>query len=95
MKRRSREEWQQLIQQHQESGLKASQFCKEHGLCEKYFSTVKHKLKKKTPDTSAFQSVGLVASSSVIELQLGALKMSIPCGVDAKWVADLAKQLNV
>ncbi|WP_018016396.1 IS66 family insertion sequence element accessory protein TnpA [Teredinibacter turnerae] len=57
MKRRSQEEWQRLIQQQLDSGLKASQFCKEHGLCEKYFSTVKYKLKQKTASPNSFQRV--------------------------------------
>ena len=94
MKRRSREEWQQLIQQQQESGLKASEFCKQHGLCEKYFSTVKYKLKKQSPEQSPFQSIGIVTSSANIELRLGALTMSIPSGVDAKWLAELATKLT-
>lgn len=93
MKRRSLEEWQRLIQQQLDSGLKASQFCKEHGLCEKYFSTVKYKLKKKTSSSNSFQRVGVLSSLSGIQVQLGALTLTIPADVDAKWLADLAKHL--
>ncbi len=78
MKRRSREEWQQLIQQQQESGLKASEFCKQHGLCEKYFSTVKYKLKKQSPEQSPFQSIGIVTSSANIERKRPFLSVLAP-----------------
>lgn len=93
MKRRSQEEWQRLIQQQLDSGLKASQFCKEHGLCEKYFSTVKYKLKKKTLSPKIFQRVDVFPTLPGIQLQIGALTMTVPVGVDSKWLADLAKHL--
>ena len=94
MKRRSQEEWQQLIQQQLDSGLKASQFCKEHGLCESYFSTVKYKLKKKAASSNSFQSIGVLSSLSGIHVQAGTVTFTIPAGVDAKWLADFAKHLS-
>ncbi len=38
MIRRSKEEWQALIQAQKASSLNQMQFCKEHGLNPKYFS---------------------------------------------------------
>ena len=44
MMRRSKEEWQVLIQAQKASGLNQTQFCKEHGLSSKYFSLRKKQL---------------------------------------------------
>lgn len=44
MKRRAQDEWRELIAQQKESGLNATQFCKEHDINDKYFCTNKYKL---------------------------------------------------
>jgi hypothetical protein len=46
MIRRSKEQWLALFQQHTDSGLSAAEFCKQHNLCDKYFSLRKNKLLK-------------------------------------------------
>lgn len=38
MKRRSKEQWQELFAQQDTSGLSAAAFCEQHGLCPRYFS---------------------------------------------------------
>jgi hypothetical protein len=44
MKRRSKEEWQELILRQTESGLSAQQFCRDNNVCPKYFSIRKKQL---------------------------------------------------
>jgi len=44
MSRRSEEEWRELITQQQSSGISAAQFCREHSINPKYFSTRKQQL---------------------------------------------------
>jgi len=35
---RSQEQWEALFQQHEDSGMNATAFCKDNKLCPKYFS---------------------------------------------------------
>ena len=44
MKRRNKEEWQELILRQTESGLSAQQFCRDNNVCPKYFSIRKKQL---------------------------------------------------
>lgn len=44
MRRRSKEDWQELILRQAESGLSAQQFCRNHDVCPKYFSIRKKQL---------------------------------------------------
>jgi hypothetical protein len=44
MRRRSKEDWQELILRQVESGLSAQQFCRNHDVCPKYFSIRKKQL---------------------------------------------------
>lgn len=38
MKRRTKEQWQELFAQHDTSGVSAAEFCQHNDLCPKYFS---------------------------------------------------------
>jgi len=42
--RRSKEDWQELILRQANSRLSAQQFCRNHGVCPKYFSLRKKQL---------------------------------------------------
>ena len=44
MIRRNKEQWLSLFQQQTESGLSATDFCKQQELCDKYFSLRKKQL---------------------------------------------------
>lgn len=46
MKKRTREQWQELFVQQEASGLSAAAFCQEHDLCPKYFSLRRKQLMK-------------------------------------------------
>lgn len=49
---RSIEQWQALFKQHDESGLKASEFCRANKLCPRYFSKRKRDLAWSAKDAS-------------------------------------------
>lgn len=93
MKRRTQDEWRELISQQNESGLSASQFCKERGINDKYFSTVKYKLKDKIKSQQNFHTLGILGGSQSITLGSQGVDIQIPLSVDAHWLATLAKQL--
>jgi len=42
--KRTPEQWQALFAEHQASGLSQAQFCKQQGLCPKYFSVRRKQL---------------------------------------------------
>ena len=44
MVKRSIKQWRELFKQHDESGLTAAQFCRNNGLCPRYFSKRKKDL---------------------------------------------------
>ncbi|WP_420798153.1 IS66 family insertion sequence element accessory protein TnpA, partial [Marinagarivorans algicola] len=46
MKRRTEAEWQALIKEQAQSGLTATEFCKQRGISGKYFSLRKQRLLK-------------------------------------------------
>lgn len=93
MKRRTQDEWRKLIAQQKESGLSATQFCKEQGINDKYFSTIKYKLKEKNNSQHSFQALGILGGSQSISLRTKGVDIQIPLSVDAHWLAALAKQL--
>lgn len=93
MKRRTQDEWRELIKQQQDSGLSASQFCKERDINDKYFSTIKYKLKEKDTRQNGFQAVGVLSGNQSITLRSKGVDIQMPLSVNAHWLASLAKQL--
>lgn len=93
MKRRTQDEWRELISQQKESGLSATRFCKERGINDKYFSTIKYKLKGQLKKQPNFQSLGMLSGSQSIALSIQGVDIKIPLSVDALWLASLAKHL--
>ncbi len=49
MKRRTKEQWQELFAQHDTSDVLAAEFCQQNDLCPKYFSVRRKQLAKVTP----------------------------------------------
>lgn len=49
MTRRSKAEWLRLIEEHQNSGLSAVEFCRRNGVNPKYFSVRQRQLSKAKP----------------------------------------------
>jgi hypothetical protein len=75
--RRTREEWQQLIEAQQESGLNPTEFCNQRFISQKRFGHWKRRLQKipnDHADTHWLELPSVPASSSSgwdIELELG------------------------
>ena len=102
MKRRSKEDWQELILRQAESGLSAQQFCRDNDVCPKYFSIRKKQLGLRQ---SAFVPV-LQSKRSIPEIPAPTLKSAslvlrhgecclhfegIP---DSTWLAQLVRELT-
>jgi len=98
MKRRTQAQWLILFSEHEASGLKAIEFCKEHALCPNYFSKRKTQLlaEQKSTKESTFVPVQLntVESSSQIELQYEKTIIKIPITIDTSWLAQFLKELQ-
>lgn len=94
MRRRSQEEWEQLIRQQKDSGQTAKEFCQVHNLNEHYFSCVKYRLRKQGKKTNQFQPIGNLFPAQGISLHCGETVLRFPASVDATWLATLIKQLT-
>lgn len=101
MKRRNKEEWQELILRQAESGLSAQQFCRNHDVCPKYFSIRKKQLglrqsafvpvlpfKRSVPETP----IALFKSTSLI-LRHGECRLHFEAMPDSAWLAQLVREL--
>lgn len=101
MKRRSKEDWQELILRQTESGLSAQQFCRDNDVCPKYFSIRKKQLglrqsafvpvlpsKRTAPEIPA----PLLKSTSLI-LRYGECCLHFDAMPDSTWLAHLVREL--
>jgi len=93
MKRRTKAQWQALIEEHTQSGLTAVEFCKQRGINDKYFSQRKQTLSKVTSKASGFAVARVTASASAIEVKAGSTIISLPANQPAAWLADFVKAL--
>ena len=99
MIRRTQEEWQGLIEQQQNSGLSANQFCKQHQLCAKHFSKRKVALKKEAVSTLFVKVNKPVSrthslSQQSLILKQGEWELRIPSSVSTRWLASLIAELR-
>ena len=96
MARRTPEQWQALVAEHQASGLTQAEFCKQQSLCPKYFSQRRRQLtsyKRKQP-VSRFIEVQPPKIKSCAEVSLHYQGMVIRFAqADAKLIAKVAKSL--
>jgi cell fate regulator YaaT (PSP1 superfamily) len=99
MIRRSKEQWLSLFQQQTESGLSAAEFCKQHELCDKYFSLRKKQLlvdnfipvvvRPQKPKT-----VSTPEAKTGMQCRLGNCVLQFESLPDAAWVSQLIKALS-
>ena len=106
MNKRSTAEWFDLFEQHSNSGLSAAAFCREHGLCPKYFSLRRKQLRGRTSsavpikhkpqaDAGPFIPVSVrPETSSVIVVELGELTVNLSGNVEAGWLSDFVTGLK-
>ena len=100
-KRRSRAEWQALIEDQARSGLGVTEFCKRHDLIAKYFYRKRRQLcdaKALVPTSDAFVQVAperspaiAVECSVVLHHRESRLQMSAT--TDPAWLAQLLQSL--
>jgi len=95
--RRSKQQWLDIINDQQQSGLSAAQYCRNNNIDQKYFSTRKCQLKKELKHShQAFAKVEinhppLQEVSAEYNFKKGTLKFDkLP---DAKWMSDFLGSL--
>jgi len=101
--RRTKQQWLELIKEHQQSGLTATHFCRNKGIAQKYFSTRKCQLLRENQtstqefSTQEFTKITIdQASNKQAALQYiykdAVLKFdSLP---NVKWLANLIRTLS-
>lgn len=101
MKRRSEEEWRALFAAQAVSGMTAVAFCREQGLCPKYFSLRRRQLlgprgsESHRGTRAAFVPVALSKLPEMIELRLPTgVQLRVPGTVAPGWVAELVRALG-
>jgi len=102
-KQRSRAQWLNLIKQQEESGLKASQFCRQQELNPQYFSKRKRQLRLNSEVSSQVSPFIKVQSSSKvsiseiesrISLSYQNIQLQLPTNVEPQWLAQLMGALK-
>ena len=93
MKRRTQAQWRALIEEHAQSGLTAVEFCRQHGINDKYFSLRKQSLLKEEPKSKSFAVARMTTATSTIEVKTGHAMISLPATQPAAWLADFVKAL--
>lgn len=103
MRKRSEDEWRSLFAAHRASGLSANAFCRQQGLCSKYFSLRRQQLedepgpalaeKKELP---AFVPVSIKGRDvDMIRLKLNdAVECLLPVSVSPQWLGALLSALR-
>jgi transposase-like protein len=79
-----REEWQQLISEHKQSGLSVKVFCEERGVSEPSFYTWRKRLVEDQPTRFALVATnGVAPTRPALHVVLaGGERLEIPPGVD-------------
>ncbi len=98
MTKRSKQQWFELFEAHEQSGLSAADFCRQHQLCAKYFSLRKQQLGWGNPSSGALLPVVMESEHAVsvdfFQLTLGNMVLSIPKDTSPLWVSQLIKALQ-
>ena len=102
MKRRSSAQWHALFQAQQTSGQTAAAFCREQGICPKYFSLRRRQLlgtasSAALPAVSAFVPVAVSrpGEAPALEVRWGDVwQLRVPTSVAPRWLAELLHALQ-
>ncbi|MDO8335593.1 MAG: hypothetical protein Q7T74_02300 [Candidatus Saccharibacteria bacterium] len=98
--RRSKEDWQELIQRQADSGFSAQQFCHDNDVCPKYFIIRKKQLGRQSAFVPISQSrrgapdipAGALTPAS-IAFQYGRCCLRFETMPDSAWLAQLVRAL--
>lgn len=102
MKKRSEEQWRELFEQQETSGVSAAVFCKQNDLCPKYFSLRRKQLTEAGKEESGFIRVsvkpkilhdasGVKAAS--LTLRCHASQLAFGTLPPLQWLAQLLRAL--
>ena len=101
--RRSKQQWLDLLDQQQSSGLSAAEFCRQHNITPKrfyYHASKSRKPKLKDAEAPVFVSTK-VASHKPLELdhqairfKNGANELFLPATISPRWIAELITALT-
>lgn len=100
--RRSREEWRELVEQHETSGLSVIEFAHREGLKAKTFGWWRWELRRErsartTPPAAPLTLVPIPARSPVqgvvIRLSRGT-ELQVPTGAEPDWIGRLVAALR-
>ena len=99
MNRKTKEQWLALFKAHEQSGLSATAFCKEHAINAKYFSQRRKQLQSagSLHDNNAFvrvQPLEHQVDNQQIKLRGNYGELFLPGSVSPEWLAMLLKQLT-
>ncbi|ASD67296.1 IS66 family insertion sequence element accessory protein TnpA [Pseudoalteromonas piscicida] len=98
-KHKTAQQWLQLFEQQELSGLSVSDFCTQHNLSIKSFYNRRSKIRKQTPPQSSFVAAKPAAPESVsppelLQLKHGQSTVLLPSTTDTLWLAALLKALS-
>ena len=101
MAKRTEQQWRELLQQHDDSGLTAAEFCRNNKLCPKYFSLRRKQLSCDKTDlaVSAPQFIAAklptkkATDKNLITLKYQSCQLQMPVSVSEQWLAGLLKTL--
>ena len=92
--RRTREQWQIIIDRFLRSGLNGSAFCQREGINSKSFYRAKSKLTGSQPTARFIQAKSVSAAAAEVTVQLPGCRIQCSSLVSAEWLARLIKSLN-
>ena len=98
MARRTKQDWLDLFEAHQASGLTAAAFCRQQGVCAKYFSAKQTQLGWRQPKT---HSVFVAAKPQMltppapicVTLRYGQCQLQLNTDIETAWLSTLIKAL--
>ena len=102
-KQRSQAQWLELIEQQKQSGLNASEFCRQQALNPQYFSKRKRQLRlhaELTSQPSSFikvqpsHKISAPSKDSRISLSYQNVQIKLPTNTEPHWLAQLIRALT-
>ncbi len=99
--RRSKEQWQSLIEQQSRSGLNGAVFCRQQGLCRKTFYHHRKMLDEHSAGlvTGRFIQVQakpdpVLPTQAMAVLDYRQTRLQLPADIEPAWIAELMKALS-
>lgn len=93
MIRRTRNEWILLIEEHKNSNLTATEFCKIKGIDPKYFSLKKAKLLSLEPASPFIEALTSVVAGPELSLSWAGADVHLPANTSPIWLAQFIREL--